>query len=152
MKKSQRLEIIVNLNAEKEKQALDQMGQAQRQRQQAHEQLASLKQYKQEYNDNYSSLGSTGINVTQLLEFRAFIDKLDKAISEQKQTIVDMDEKLSFTKMAWEQQHQKTTSLTKVCQSALAEEAKLDNMREQKEQDDRSSRTRGNSGTESVYN
>jgi len=46
----------------------------------------------------------------------------------------------------WERQHQKTKSLQKVHDSAKREEVKLENKKEQNEQDDRATRT-GRSGT-----
>ena len=152
MKKSKRLDVIVNLNAEKEKKILNDMGEVQSQRQQAQSQLKNLTQYRQEYHNNYSPLGKTSTSVTQFLDFRAFIEKLDKAIADQKQIVLNLDKNVFFAKKVWEQQHQKTTSLKKVHQSALTEEEKLEDIKEQKEQDDRSSRIGNRSGTKSVYN
>lgn len=147
MKKSQRLKVIVDLNADNEKKALDGLGKAQRKKQELQVQLENLQQYRLEYTDQYQAMSEKGVNISQLLEFRAFIDKLDKAINEQKQTVLDMDNNLSFARKNWERWHQKTKSLQKVCKSALREEDKQDDKREQNEQDDRASRLGRNGGT-----
>lgn len=147
MKKSQRLGVIVELNAKNEKQALEEMGKAQNKKQQAQLQLESLENYHQEYKVKYQVTHESGVNISQLLEFRAFIDKLGKAIREQQQTVLQKENELNNARKAWERLHQKSKSLQKVCDSALAEEVKLEDKREQKEQDDRATRMGRNNGT-----
>jgi len=147
MKKSQRIKVIVDLNANNEKKALKELGCVQSKKQALLDQLESLHKYRQEYQEQYSSVGKGGVNISQLLEFRSFISKLDQAIEDQKQAIVDMENETMLAKKAWEKQHNKTKSLQKVCDSALAEEVKSENKSEQSEQDDRaSSRYAGGSG------
>ena len=147
MKKSQRLNVIVELNIKNEKKALEALGEVQRQKQDAEKQLDHLKEYQQGYKDQYQSLSETGVNIKQLLEFRAFVSKLEQAIEEQAQVVLNLDEKVSSTRTHWEQQHQKTKSMEKVCETAVKEEAKEQDKREQNEQDDRASRVGRNSGT-----
>ncbi len=150
MKRSQRLKLIVDLNAENEKKALEEMGSWQKKIQDVKAQLDSLRLYQQEYKDKYQTLSQSAINIDQLQEFRAFTSKISKAIEEQEKSFVEINEKATSVRKAWERQHQKTQSLQKVCESALAVEIKEEDKREQKEQDDRSSRIGRNSGTGSA--
>lgn len=150
MKKSQRLQVIVGLNAEHEKKALEEMGKWQRKKNNVQTQLDSLKQYQQEYSDKYQALSQSAISINQLLEFRAFTSKISKAIEEQETTFAEISDKVASVRKSWERQYQKTQSLKKVCGSALSEEMKLEDKREQKEQDDRSSRTGRKGGTRSA--
>ncbi len=147
MKKSQRLGIIVELNAKNEKQALEEMGKVQNKKQQSQLQLESLENYQQEYKVKHQSINEAGVNISQLLEFRSFIDKLGKAIEEQQQTVLQINNELKEARENWEKLHQKTKSLQKVSDSALAEEVKLEEKREQNEQDDRATRMGRNNGT-----
>lgn len=147
MKKSQRLKSIVDLNAKTEKQALIGLGEAQKKKQQADQQLEHLQSYLQEYKDKYQSISEVGVNISQLLEFRAFINKLELALEEQNQVVLEMEKELDFARRNWENKHQKTNSLQKVCDSALLEEQKDEMKREQNEQDDRGSRNGRGSGT-----
>ena len=140
MKKSQRLRVIVDLNETYEKKALEELGGSQRKKQQLETQLESLIVYRQEYKDKYQSITKIGVNISQLLEFRAFISKLDKAIEEQEQAIFDMEKSVVHMRSVWERQHQKTKSLQKVHDSARMDEMKEENKKEQNEQDDRSTR------------
>jgi len=147
MKKSQRLKVIVDLNAKNEKKALQELGIAQTKKVELEEQLENLEKYRQEYKDQYQGMSEAGVNIGKLMEFRAFISKLDKVIEDQEKAISTMESQLVFVRQSWERQHQKTRSLQKVCDSAKAEEVKLEDKREQNEQDERAIRMGRNGGT-----
>ncbi len=147
MKKSERLSVIIELNAKNEKKALELFGQIQKQKHQAEMQLEHLQSYLQDYKDKYQLQLKMGLNVQQLMEFRAFIAKLDKAISEQQQNIIDLDKQLEKARSEWERQHHKTRSMQKVCDAAVREERKAEDKREQNEQDERAARVGRNGGT-----
>ncbi|TRW90830.1 flagellar export protein FliJ [Candidatus Methylobacter oryzae] len=146
MKKSQRIKTIVEIKAVQEKSALEVLGAAQRKLQSMQEQIEGLKKYRKEYQQRFDQLGIKGVNVAQLLEFRSFIDKLDKAIMGQEQVLRSIEAEVTAKRKVWEELHHKTQSLQKVCDSALVVEMKQEAKREQQEQDERASRIgRGNS-------
>ncbi|TAN70396.1 MAG: flagellar export protein FliJ [Methylobacter sp.] len=147
MKKSQRIKTIVDIKATQEKNALEVLGAVQRKLQSMQVQVEGLKNYRKEYQDKFDQLGSKGVNVAQLLEFRSFIDKLDKAIIGQEQVLSSMETELKAKRKAWEELHHKTQSLQKVCDSALVAEMKQEAKREQLEQDERASRTGRNNSS-----
>lgn len=140
MKKSQRIKTIVEIKATQEKNALEVLGAAQRKLQGMQAQVEGLRNYRKEYQDRFDQLGSRGVNVAQLLEFRSFIDKLDKAIMGQEQMLNSIEVEVTAKRKIWEELHHKTQSLQKVCDSALVVEVKQEAKREQQEQDERASR------------
>jgi flagellar FliJ protein len=140
MKKSQRIKTIVEIKATQEKNALEMLGAVQRKLQGMQAQVEGLRNYRKEYQDRFDQLGSKGVNVAQLLEFRSFIDKLDKAIMGQEQTLNLIEAEVTAKRKIWEELHHKTQSLQKVCDSALVVEMKQEAKREQQEQDERASR------------
>lgn len=147
MKKSQRIKTIVDIKATQEKNALEALGAVQRKLQSMQVQIEGLRNYRKEYQDRFDQLGSKGVNVAQLLEFRSFIDKLDKAIIGQEQVLSSMESELKAKRKIWEELHHKTQSLQKVCDSALVTEMKQEAKREQLEQDERASRTGRNNSS-----
>jgi flagellar FliJ protein len=147
MKKSQRLHKIVELNAEQEKQRLIELGQLQSKRQELLNQQQNLNEYYSEYKQRYQNLSHGGVSIAQLLDFRSFINKLDHALSDQEVAIADVDRRIMLAKKKWETQHQKTKSLQKLCDNALNQEIKIENKREQNEQDERASRFGKGGGT-----
>ena len=140
MKKSQRIKTIVDIKATQEKNALEVLGEVQRRLQSMQAQVDGLKNYRKEYQNRFDQLGVKGVNVAQLLEFRSFIDKLDKAIMGQEQVLSSIEAELKAKRKIWEELHHKTQSLQKVCDSALVVEMKQEAKREQQEQDERASR------------
>lgn len=140
MKKSQRIKTIVDIKATQEKNALEALGAVQRKLQNMQNQVDGLINYRQEYRERFEQLGAKGVNVAQLLEFRSFIEKLDKAIIGQERVLDSIDAELKAKRKIWEGLHHKTQSLQKVCDSALVVEMKQEAKREQLEQDERASR------------
>lgn len=140
MKKSQRLNIIAELNANNEKKSLEALGDVQKKKLDVKKQLENLEQYRQDYKDQYQSMSETGVNIKQLLEFRAFISKVDKAIEEQEHVVLGVDNQVESMRKDWEILHHKTKSMHKVCETAVLAEVKAEEKREQNEQDDRASR------------
>jgi flagellar FliJ protein len=141
MKKSQRIKTIVEIKEAQEKKSLEALGASQRKLLAAQAQVESLKKYRQEYQDRFNQLGGGGISVLKLQEFRSFMDKLDKAIAGQQQSLSECETDLMTKRKTWEAMHHRTQSLQKVCNSALAAEIKQDGKLEQLEQDERASRS-----------
>lgn len=137
MKKSDRLKTIVNLNAEQEKKALEAFGAAQRKQLQVQQQLEDLTKYRREYQEKFDSFCGGGARIGQMLEFRAFIDKLDKAILGQERTLHQVEAELNSIRGQWVGLHNRTKSLQKIRDNAAAAEMKLQDRQEQLEQDDR---------------
>lgn len=139
-KKSQRIKTIVDLKAAQEQDSLEALGVSQRKLTAMQTQVDSLKKYRQDYQEKFNRLGNAGANVGQLLEFRSFMDKLDKAIAGQEYALDQSKADLATKKKIWENLHHRTQSLQKIYQAALKEELKLEYKAEQSEQDERSSR------------
>ena len=148
MKKSQRIRTILEIKAAQEKSSLEAFGASQRKLQAAQAQVESLKKYRQEYQDRFNQLGGAGIGVGRLLEFRSFMDKLDKAIAGQEHSLSECEIDLMTKRKIWESMHHRTQSLQKVCDSALAAERKQEDKLEQLAQDERASRSGRNSSGE----
>jgi len=145
MKKSQRIKTLVELKAEQEKSAMKELGIAQKKSLDIQTQVESLKQYRQEYQNKFNQIGGGGINISQLVEFKSFIDKLDQAIAGQERSLRLSQETLLVKRKAWESIHHKTSSLQKVMDSATAAEMKHESKREQSELDERATRLGRNS-------
>ncbi|MEQ1636250.1 MAG: flagellar export protein FliJ [Methylococcales bacterium] len=138
MKRSQRIQTIVDIKAQQENSALKAVAEQQHKIQAAQQQLADLEQYRQSYLDKEQTSGAR--RVSALLEFRAFIAKLDQAIVGQIDIIKHLESELSHKRKQWESLHHDTKNLQKVCHGMAAAEAKVVNKREQLEADDRASR------------
>ncbi|NOT13627.1 MAG: flagellar export protein FliJ [Methylococcaceae bacterium] len=145
MKKSDRIKTLVELKAEQEKNALKGLGIYQRKLTELENQVESLKSYRNEYQESFNQLGRDGIKISQVLEFKSFIDKLDQAIEGQEHAMCLCKEELMQKRKMWESIHHKTNGLQKVLDSTIAVETQLKSRKEQSEMDERASRLGRNS-------
>lgn len=141
IKKSERLKVIIDLHARQEQDALQALGRSQQKLLEQQTQLENLQKYRLEYQRKVEEKQKAGMNVNQLLEFRAFADKLDKAIGSQQSTVSAHEQDLQRVRIHWEESHQRTKSLTKVSELARLEELKAENRLEQLEQDAHAARS-----------
>lgn len=141
MKRSQRLQTIIDIHVRQENDALQVLGSRQQQLAEQQEQLENLRQYCSEYQSKLQERQRQGMNINQLLEFRAFADKLDKAIEGQVQAVDQYQRELQRARGKWEECHQRTKSLQRLGELAVAEELKIENRHEQSEQDARAARS-----------
>lgn len=138
--KSQRLKTIVNLKLTQEQESLEALGKAQHKLSALQAQVDNLKKYRQDYQEKFNNLGNKGTNVSQLLEFRSFMDKLDKAIAGQENSLQQTKMDVTNKRKHWESLHHNLKSLEKVYLSAQKTEYRLHTKAEQLEQDERASR------------
>ncbi|MGR8931597.1 MAG: flagellar export protein FliJ [Gammaproteobacteria bacterium] len=150
MKRSQRLQTVIDLHVHQENEALQALGRSRQQLEAQQVQLDNLQCYRQEYLDKLLQRQQLGMNVSQLLEFRAFADKLDKAIEGQQHTVTLQQRELERAHKIWEECHQRTKSLKKLGELAAAEERKSENRLEQREQDARAARASRKDGIRSA--
>lgn len=141
IKKSERLKLIIELQVRQEQDALQALGRSQQKLLEQLQQLDQLQKYNSDYNASLADRQKTGMNVNQLLELRSFAEKLENAIEGQQQAVSIHEQDLLRTRKYWEEKHQRTKSLKKISDIALAEELKLENKREQIEQDQRAARS-----------
>lgn len=141
MKRSHRLQVVIDLYLRQENEALQSLGRGQQQLQDQQDQLQSLQSYRDDYLQKLNEQQRVGMNVNQMLEFRAFADKLDKAIEGQQQVVTKKESEVMRLRRRWEDSHQQTKSLQKLSDLAKAEELKIQYKQEQAEQDARAARS-----------
>jgi flagellar FliJ protein len=140
MKRSKRLQTIVDIKARQEQFALDVLGQTQKQKNEVQRQVEGLTAYRSDYIDKCNAFARDGVKVSRLVEFRGFIDKLDVAIAGQEKLLQRIEQDVQLKKQVWEFTHRSTKTIQKVRESALKVEKKIEDKREQFEQDERASR------------
>jgi len=146
MKRSQRLQLIVDLKVEQEKKHLETLGQQQNIRQQKVTQLNNLKEYRKDYLQKNEHLIKGGVSIMLLMEFRAFMEKMDTAISGEEASLKALDSELERLRNTWEKAHMYSEGIQKVQGKARNEEQTQADKIEQMEMDDRAARKRSGSG------
>ncbi len=150
VKKSQRLQVVVELREQQEKQALQILGECQRRHLEMQSQLDNLHKYRNDYQQQYQQMTRSGVNIQQLLDFRAFIDKLDQAVLSQQQALQAAAVELEEKRLKWQAAHRQTLGMQKIHAAALQEEQQRILKREQRETDEHALRGGKNSGMENA--
>ena len=150
IKKSQRLEVVVDLREEQEKKALQTLGECQRRHLEMQTQLENLHSYRREYQQQYQELAHSGVCIRKLLDFRAFIEKLDQAVHTQQQQLQAAMDELQEKRQKWQAAHHQTLGMHKIHEAALLEEQQFLRKREQQEMDEHAQRSGKNNGMESA--
>ena len=102
MKRSKRLQVIVDIKATQEQKSLEVLGHAQRQQTQMKGQVDGLSSYRSDYVDKCNAFAKGGVKVSRLIEFRSFIDKLDIAITGQEKILKNMEQDVLLKRKTWE--------------------------------------------------
>ena len=142
MSPSKRLRPVQQVAASKERKAAKSMGQAKQNLAQQEAKLQQLKAYHQEYLERFQQASAQGISVTQLQEYRAFLSKLESAIQEQEKIVADSATRHSSHRENWKQKRTRTQALGKVVERYRKEERKTEDRNEQKENDERNTRSK----------
>lgn len=140
MEKSKRIEPIVNLAKNSEREAVKALGDALQALNSQIERLDQLIAYKAEYAERLSLSGGKGINVQQLNEYREFIDKLSLAIDQQTQAVSQARQNLDDKKRFWFAKRGRSKALDAVLDRYLDDEQYQLEKKEQNEIDDRNNR------------
>ncbi|MDH5324806.1 MAG: flagellar export protein FliJ [Gammaproteobacteria bacterium] len=140
MKKSVRLQPIVEMADTRQQRATAALGQAQYHLRQQESRLEELRQYYQEYLLRMHSVGSGGSGAAMLLSIKEFTEKLHTAIQAQEQQVRDAESMLQNKKLNWFESRRNKKTLLKVVDSYSKQEQRNEAVKEQKDNDERSLR------------
>ncbi len=137
MKQSTKLEPIANIRKQQEHNAGRMHGEAIREAQQQQNQLDELINYRTEYIKGFQSLGKSGLSAIQVQEYRLFINRLDDAILQQQQFVMNGQHKCEASQREWLNKRTKSEIINKVVESRQQAESLQQSQSEQKDLEDR---------------
>lgn len=138
MKRSKRLQVVLDL-AERRKQEADRiLGEAQGRLTQGQQTLAQLQSYYNEYVNSFYAQGATGISLGQIQNHQAFVQKLQAAIDQQKRAIQLEQAQLERVREHWQAAYGRHKAIDSLVEKARTEEQLLQEKQQQKILDERS--------------
>ncbi|MBF0254991.1 MAG: flagellar export protein FliJ [Gammaproteobacteria bacterium] len=138
MTSSARLKPVHGFAERKEQDAARAFGDTQQKLQGEMDKLEQLRHYRREYLERFHSAAREGIQAKRMLEYQAFIAKLDEAISEQERILGFARETNNRAKTTWMQKQSRSKALGKVVEHHQVREQQVRDKREQKDMDERS--------------
>lgn len=102
----------------------------------AEHKLRLLLTYRDDYYTRFQETAGNGIDQTAWRNFHAFMAKLDAAIAEQRQAVMDSKRGVQSGQSAWQSEQRRLKSYDTLVQRGQRAEAALSAKREQREQDE----------------
>ncbi|KAA0876617.1 flagellar export protein FliJ [Nitrincola tapanii] len=136
-KRSQRLNLVLDLAKRKQAQADRFLAEATQRVQQAEAQREQLQKYLLEYQMQFTQAGQQGLSPAQLQNHQAFINRLQTALRQQAQTLNLAQQQLEQVTRHWQETYAQTQGVDKLTQKVLQEEQRQQDKKEQQAIDER---------------
>ena len=104
---------------------------------QAQQRLTELESYREEYIKRFHSTGAVGMSAAQMMDYRAFMVKLDQAIAEQGVVVEQAAQRVEQQRQEWFSRRGKVKMLDTVVTRYQADERRDADRKEQGDQDER---------------
>lgn len=140
MKKSERLKPVKKLAEDREKNAAQNMAESAQTLQAGLYQLEKLARYREEYIAQFKAKGEQGVPAARLIEYQAFVQKIDQAIEHQRQRVETARLDMGQKQQTYQSTYNRKKAVEKVIDQSRAQEHKSGEKREQNEFDDRAQR------------
>lgn len=132
MKRAQRLQPVIDMAQDAEREAAGQLGQCQTALQQAQQQLHNLQQYRNDYQQQWIDQGQTGVSGQWLMNYQRFLSQLEVAIAQQEKSLAWHESNVSVSQKKWQQTYARLEGLRKLVQRYQDEAQKAADKQEQK--------------------
>lgn len=138
MSSTKRLQPVADIAKQNERNAAKRHGDVLREFQQQQSQLDELIQYRDQYLERLHSAGQAGLSIVQMRDYQSFIARLNHAIAQQKQQVLNGQQMQDESRQMLTQKQNRTRMIDKVVESRSRAEQQRTQRREQREMDDRS--------------
>ena len=135
-----RLAPVVDMAESAEKAAAQRLGHFQGQVNLANSKLGDLENFRAEYQSQWVDRGSQGVSGQWLRSYQYFLNQLETAVSQQRQSLVWHENNLNQARETWQQAYARVEGLRKLVQRYADEARQLEDKREQKLMDELSQR------------
>ncbi|MEB0041431.1 MULTISPECIES: flagellar export protein FliJ [unclassified Pseudomonas] len=135
-----RLAPVVDMAEKAERAAVQRLGHFQGQVKLAETKLGDLERFRTDYQMQWIEKGATGVSGQWLMNYQNFLNQLETAVSQQRQSLSWHQTNLDKARGAWQQCYARVEGLRKLVQRYIDEARQLEDKREQKLLDELSQR------------
>lgn len=140
MTKTFSLQPLLHLAQQKNEAATRKLGQLNHQQQAAQNKLETLLQYRKDYQTRFQEAARNGMNQADLRNFQNFIQRLDEAITQQRNATEQASHSVQTGREELQDAQRKMKSFDTLAQRHLENEKKLEAKIEQRQQDEHTGR------------
>lgn len=131
-KRAQRLLPVIDMAQTAEQEAAGKLRQYKAALQQAQQQLQSLEQYRDDYQQQWINKGQVGVSGQWLMNYQRFLSQLEVAIEQQQKSLVWHENNVRSSQAVWQQTYARLEGLRKLVQRYREEAQKTADKQEQK--------------------
>jgi len=135
-----RLAPVVDMAEKAEKTAVQRLGYFQGQVRLAESKLGDLERFRGEYQQQWIERGTKGVSGQWLMGYQGFLNQLETAVGQQRQSLVWHQNNLDKARESWQEAFARVEGLRKLVQRYIDEARALEDKREQKLLDELSQR------------
>jgi len=135
-----RLAPVVEMAETAERQAAQRLGHFQGQVNLAEAKLAELDRFRSDYQQQWINNGSRGVSGQWLMNYQRFLNQLETAVAQQRQSLTWHQNNLKNARTQWQKAYARVEGLRKLVQRYLIEARNLEDKREQRLLDELSQR------------
>ncbi|MFC6339752.1 flagella biosynthesis chaperone FliJ [Pseudomonas sp. CCM 7891] len=139
-RRAARLAPVVEMAESTERTAAQRLGHFQGQVRLAQSKLGDLEGFRGEYQQQWISRGSQGVSGQWLMNYQHFLNQLETAVGQQRQSLAWHQANLDQARDSWQQAYARVEGLRKLVQRYIDEARMLEDKREQKLLDELSQR------------
>jgi len=135
-----RLAPVVDMAEKAEKTAVQRLGHFQGQVRLAESKLGELEKFRSDYQQQWIDKGAHGVSGQWLMNYQRFLNQLETAVSQQRQSLNWHQNNLNKARGEWQKAYARVEGLRKLVQRYIDEARALEDKREQKLLDELSQR------------
>jgi len=137
MRTSKKLQPVANLAKQNERTAARHHGSVLRELQQQENQLNELITYRNQYLNSFKNATESGLSAIQMQDYRIFLHRLDDAIKQQQQNVINGQQSCESSQSTWKEKRNRSKMINKVVKNRQHVEHQQSEKREQRELEDR---------------
>jgi len=140
MKRADRLEPVQRIVDDTEKRMAEHLASAERLVKTCEQKLSELNGYRDDYTQGFEQRAGNGMGARDLLDYQAFISRLNDAINQQAQIVENARQECELHRLRWQDAAKRAKALGHVIHTWQQEERRSEDRREQRETDERAQR------------
>jgi len=137
------MEPVQRVAESREQAAVRELGQSQQHLAAQEARLEEFLSYREQYTKSFQASGEAGFGAARLQEYRVFLGRLNDAIRQQEEVIIQCRAQCEAVRQRWIESRTHSQAIDKVMDRYREDEYKQQERREQKDQDERSQRSPG---------
>lgn len=146
-RKSRRLEPVARVTSHHEQEAMRALGQARQALEEQVRKLGELREYRSDYQQRLQHRGEQGIDIGVLQEYRRFVERLDVAVRQQEEQVVQARQACAVCEAHWQDRRIRSRAMDKAVARSREAEQHIQARREQDETDETAGRISASDAT-----